>query len=93
MPFDQHYLLASIAPRYVMLGSASEDKWADPYSQYLSCIAASDAFENGINYENRAPRIDDVFINGDIAFHMRKGLHYFSRLDWLRMIDFVNSKK
>ncbi len=93
MPFDQHYLLASIAPRRVMLGSASEDWWADPFSQYLACIAASDAFDNGMNYENRKPQIDDVFTDGDIAFHMRKGLHYFSRLDWLRMIDFVNSKK
>lgn len=92
MPFDQHYLLASIAPRYVMVGSASDDWWADPNSQYLSCVAASDAFENGFKYENRYPEINDLFIDGDIAFHLRKGLHYFSREDWLKCISFVKSK-
>ena len=93
MPFDQHYLLASIAPRYVMVGSASEDWWADPKSQYLSCIAAGEAFKNGFKYENRLPEIGDCFIDGDLAFHMRKGLHYYSREDWLKSIKFINSKK
>ena len=92
MPFDQHYLLASIAPRYVMVGSASDDWWADPNSQYLSCVAAGEAFENGFKYENRYPEINDLFIDGDIAFHLRKGLHYFSREDWLKCISFVKSK-
>ena len=92
MSFDQHYLLACIAPRYVMVGSASEDWWADPVSQYLSCIAAGDAFKNGFRYENRLPEIGDCFIGGDLAFHMRKGLHYFGREDWLKCIKFVNSK-
>lgn len=93
MPFDQHYLLASIAPRYVMVGSASEDWWADPKSQYLSCVAAGEAFRNGFKYENKLPEIGDCFIDGDLAFHMRKGLHYYSREDWLKSIKFVNSKK
>ena len=46
MPFDQHYLVASIAPRKVLIGSAALDKWADPLSEMLCCVAASDAFEN-----------------------------------------------
>ena len=36
LPFDQHYLIASIAPRYVLIGSASEDAWCDPVSEFLS---------------------------------------------------------
>lgn len=40
MPFDQHFLIASIAPRYVCVGSAVEDVWADPTSEMLSCVAA-----------------------------------------------------
>jgi hypothetical protein len=93
MPFDQHYLIACIAPRYVHLGSASDDWWADPKSQYLSCVAAGEAFENGFKYENRLPQIGDCFIQGDVAFHMRKGLHYYSREDWLKSIEFINSKQ
>ena len=45
MPFDQHFLLAACAPRNVLVGSAVLDRWADPYSEQISCIAASPAFE------------------------------------------------
>ncbi len=90
MPFDQHYLVASIAPRKVLIGSASLDKWADPLSEILCCVASSDAFNNGFKYEDRPPQVDDKFFEGDLGYHMRKGLHYFSRLDWLRLIEFIN---
>ena len=90
MPFDQHYLVASIAPRNVLIGSASEDKWADPLSEMLCCVASSDAFNKGFVYSDRPPQIGDKFLDGDIGYHMRKGLHYFSREDWQRLIEFVN---
>ena len=93
MPFDQHYLLASISPRKVLIGSASEDAWADPLGEMLSCVAASDAFENGFKFENRPPQIDDCFFEGDIGYHMRKGLHYFSREDWQRLMQFIKLHK
>lgn len=92
MPFDQHYLIACIAPRNVHLGSASDDWWADPVSQYLSCVAAGDAFENGFCYENKKPEINDEFFEGDVGFHMRKGLHYYGREDWNKNIKFIRSK-
>ena len=90
MPFDQHYLVASIAPRYVAVGSASEDLWADPVSEFLCCVAASPAFENEFVYENRLPEIGEAYFTGDIGYHLRKGLHYFSREDWNQLIKFVN---
>lgn len=90
MPFDQHYLLASVAPRKVCIGSASEDAWTDPVSQFLCCVAAGKAFKKEFEYENRLPQIDDKYFNGDLGFHMRKGKHYFSRKDWQRLIEFVN---
>ena len=90
MPFDQHYLLSSIAPRFACVGSASEDLWADPVSEMLNCVASSSAFKNGFVYEDRLPEIGDRFFRGDIGYHLRKGLHYFSREDWLRLIEFVN---
>lgn len=45
LPFDQHFLLALTAPRYLYVASASEDSWADPMSEFLSCAAASPVFE------------------------------------------------
>jgi hypothetical protein len=92
MPFDQHYLLASIAPRYVLVGSASTDTWADPYSEQLCCFAASDAFENGFVCDRQAIEGDEFF-DGDIGYHLRKGPHYFGREDWHKLIKFVNIKR
>lgn len=54
MPFDQHFLIASISPSFVCVGSASNDLWADPESEMLSCIAASKANgEERFIFENR----------------------------------------
>lgn len=96
MPFDQHYLIASIAPRYVCVGSAEEDIWADSESEMLSCVAAGRAFEEygmaGFISDNRLPKAGDVFFNGSIGYHLRSGNHYFGREDWARLIEFVNEK-
>lgn len=97
LPFDQHYLSASIAPRYVYIGSAAEDKWADPVSEMLTCVAASEAFEKagkqGFVFENRLPQVGDEFHDGSIGYHLRAGLHYFSREDWLKVIKFINKHR
>lgn len=90
MPFDQHYLLASIAPRKVLVGSASEDLWADPVSEQLCCVAAAPAFKNGFVFSNKPAEIGEEFFAGDIGYHLRKGLHYFSREDWQKLIKFIN---
>lgn len=90
MPFDQHFLLAAIAPRKVLVGSASADEWADPVSEQLGCAAASPAFEKGFSGMDRPAEIGEAFFGGHIGYHLRKGLHYFSREDWQQLIKFVN---
>ena len=89
MPCDQHYLLASIAPRKVCVGSASEDWWADPVSEFLSCMAASPAFEKGLCYEDRMPEVGEAWFDGDVGYHLRHGRHYFSRQDWQQLIAYT----
>ena len=94
MPFDQHFLIAAIAPRYVLVGSADQDSWADPDSEFLGCLAASPAYEKqgarGFVCGDRLPQVDEKYFEGSIGYHMRHGLHYFSRLDWQRLMEFVN---
>lgn len=93
MPFDQHYLIAAIAPRKVLIGSASEDLWADPVYEQLCCFAASAAFQKGFVCPDRPAIVGEIFLEGDIGYHLRKGLHYFSREDWARLIQFVNNHR
>ncbi len=94
MPFDQHYLIASIAPRYAYIASAEEDSWADPDSEYLACVAASEAWSGGgFISEDRLPKAGDVFHDGKIGYHLRSGCHYFSREDWLKFIEFFRKKE
>lgn len=94
--FDQHYLLATIAPRYLCVGSASKDFWASPDSEFLSCVAASEAYEmlglSGLVHSDTFPNDTDCLGEGSIGYHRRDGLHFLSRHDWARYIDFVVSK-
>src|SRR5690606_24717348 len=72
LPFDQHFLLAAIAPRNVYVSSAVEDLWADPDSEYLSCVAASEVYEKlgikGFIHPPRFPQVGDVFQDGKIGY-------------------------
>ena len=78
------------------MASALEDSWADPVSEMLSCVAASPAYEalgmKGIVCENRLPVAGDEYHEGSIGYHLRPGLHYFGREDWLRLMKFVKEK-
>jgi len=89
LPLDQHFLLASIAPRCVLVGSGSEDLWADPVSEFLSCVAAAPAFPGGFAAPDRLPEVGEGILNGRIGYHLRKGPHYFGRADWHRLMEFV----
>ncbi len=89
MPFDQHDLIAAIAPRRVLIGSASQDFWADPLSEQLACVAASPAFQSGFTGADRPAKEGEAFLQGDVGYHLRRGRHYFSRADWHQLIRFV----
>lgn len=93
MPFDQHFLVAAVAPRRVALGAAVEDVWADPDSQYLSAVAASPAWEllgkTGFVHPDRLPVPGDDFTEGELCYHLRTGTHFFSRADWHRYLKMI----
>lgn len=94
MPFDQHYLVASIAPRYAYISSAVEDTWADPDAEMLTLVASGKAYEDlglkGFICDDRLPKTGDEYHDGCLGYHLREGKHYFSREDWLKLIKFIN---
>lgn len=95
-PYDQAFLLALIAPRYLCVGSAIEDHGADPQSEFLTSLWASQAWSvhdrSGLITPNRLPVVGDCWQDGCIGYHLRAGRHYLSREDWQVYIRFVQSK-
>jgi len=95
-PYDQSFLLAMIAPRYLLVGSAEEDWGADPKSAFLTTLHASSAWEvlgeKGLVTEDRMPEPGDFLGEGNILYHYRKGRHYLSRDDWRAYINFLDEK-
>jgi hypothetical protein len=97
MPFDQHFLLAALAGRRVYVASAVEDLWACPENEYMSCVLASEYFEEngqvGFVHPDRMPVVGDSFHEGNIGYHLRSGTHYLSRYDWNEYFKFVKKGK
>ena len=95
-PYDQHMLLACIAPRLLCVGSAERDGGADPQSEFLSTLSASPVWEllgaRGLDCPDRLPEAGDCFGSGSIRYHMRPGTHYLSRTDWNRYMDFLDER-
>ena len=96
MPFDQHWLLAAIAPRFVLVNAAEQDLWADPESEFLCCAAAGRQYErmnlDGFIADDRPPAPGDFNGAGRIGFAMRSGGHFLSRTDWNAAIRFWKEK-
>ena len=96
LPYDQHMLLALIAPRLLAIGSAELDRGADPKSEFLSACAATPVWEllgqQGLIAPAEQPQVGTSFADGQIAYHIRSGRHFFSRADWGRYMEFLKRK-
>jgi len=92
MAFDQHQLIATIAPRSVYIASASNDKWADPLGELLSGHHASKAFElfglKGLEAKE-LPAVNTPIGQGSIGYHLRQGDHDMLLYDWQQFMAFA----
>lgn len=95
-PYDQHLLLAAMAPRRVYVASAAEDRAADPHSEFLSCMAASRAYEllgkPGLVTPDALPVPGTTLHEGRIGYHLRAGTHFLGREDWGLAMRFLRKQ-
>lgn len=92
LPFDQHQLLALIAPRAVYVASATEDRWADPRGEFLSVLHAQPVYDLyhksslGVT-SHPAP---DRSVGRVTGYHLRTGKHDVTPGDWKHYLAFVS---
>ena len=93
LPVDQHMLLALIAPRPVLVASATEDTWADPRGEYLSAYHASKVYrllgKKGLTSE-KTPEVNKAIVKSDVGYHIRTGGHSIEMYDWQRFLEFAD---
>jgi pimeloyl-ACP methyl ester carboxylesterase len=93
LPIDQHELIALLAPRAVAVGSASEDRWADPRGEFLSIVQAAPVY-NLLGHKSlgTAEMIGiGAALHGDQAhYHLRAGKHNLTLEDWRHYWDFAD---
>ncbi len=76
LPFDQHCLLAAVAPRPLLLTYALDDRWSNPEGMVQCAWAAREVYRF-------------LGAEGRLAFHLRAGGHQHAPEDWDVLLDFI----
>ena len=98
LPFDQHELLALIAPRPLYVESGSEDRWSDPHGEFLGLAHATPVYQL-YGYEGFGPDewpglgpsgVERPLSKGRTGYHIRAGRHEILLYDWQQYLSFAD---
>jgi hypothetical protein len=92
LPFDQHCLVALVAPRPVLFANAVEDTWANPEGQF-EVLKAADPVYRFLGVEGleskRMPPLGKLLDNR-LGYFIRPGKHSMTEADWEVFRVFAN---
>ena len=93
MKFDQHLLVAAIAPRRILVEGFNQG-WFDTKGEYLACRAASAAWEflglPGLPDKPFPANFDTGCIGPYLGYVRRGGQHGIAGYDWHWTLNFAD---
>ncbi|HZS09639.1 MAG TPA: acetylxylan esterase [Blastocatellia bacterium] len=92
LPFDQHCLIALMAPRPVLLTNATEDTWANPAGQFEMLQAADKVYRflgaGGLEADQMPE--PGRLVDSTLGYYIRPGKHSTTAEDWKVFLDFAD---
>lgn len=76
LPFDQHCLLAGIAPRGLLLTYGLDDRWSNPEGMVQAAAATREVYRF-------------LGAESNFAYHLREGGHFYRGEDLDRLLEFL----
>jgi hypothetical protein len=93
LPFDQHCLVALMAPRPVLLSNAVEDQWANPGGQFDVLRAAQPVYQllgaGGLDATSMPE--PGRLVASKLGYYLRPGKHSMTAGDWQVFLDFADA--
>jgi hypothetical protein len=93
LPFDQHSLVALVAPRPVLFANAVEDQWANPDGQFEVLRAADPVYRflgvAGLGVDQMPE--PGKLVGGRLGYFIRPGRHSMTLEDWQAFWDFADT--
>ena len=91
LPLDQHMLVSLLAPRPVLICSATRDLWADPEGELQSLQLAAPVYRL-LGVADAPPKQmpnENVPPTSRLGYHIRPGRHGIGARDWRVFLDFA----
>lgn len=92
LPFDQHCLIALIAPRAVLIGCATEDTWSNPAGQFEMLQAADPVYHflGAAGLDAKQTPVTGQLAGKRVGYFIRPGKHSMTAGDWKMFLDFAD---
>ncbi|MBO5822373.1 MAG: hypothetical protein J6R86_05110 [Lentisphaeria bacterium] len=88
VPWDQHQLMAAIAPRKLYVASAELDEYADPLGEFTAAKFASKAWNSTLQTAD-FPAPGNGAGDDDVRYFIRSGGHDFTPENWDDLLSFA----